>query len=278
MSRTYPLSTVDVFAERQLAGNQLAVIGNAADLSDAEMQAIALEMNYAETTFVTARTDDVATVRIFTPAWELPFAGHPTIGTAWVLTGGEGKITLDLKAGHVPVEFENGVGWMVPPEVEFHGDFDRERAAALINVVPDELSPDLPIERLEVGPKFVIIPVRDLATLKKAKLNTELHAQFNDQGRGVQCVFVVSAEPYETTANYATRMFFESAGVREDSATGSANTAFAAYLRKHLGNVGDLVVDQGVEINRPSRLYLRVEDTIAVGGRVQPVVRGEITI
>ena len=278
MPKSYPLRTVDVFAERQLAGNQLAVIEDAVDLSDEQMQAIALEMNYAETTFVTARAGDVATVRIFTPAWELPFAGHPTIGTAWALTGGQGSITLDLKAGHVPVEFVDGIGWMVPPATQFHGAFDQEVAASLISLQTQDLSSDLPVECLEVGPKFVIIPVKDLATLKQAKLNADLHTDLIEQGHGVQCVFVVSAEPYDETAHYATRMFFDSAGKREDSATGSANTAFAAYLKKHLGNLGDVVVDQGVEINRPSRLYLRVEDTIAVGGKVQPVVTGQITI
>lgn len=278
MPKSYPLHTVDVFAERQLAGNQLAVIENAADLTDEQMQAIALEMNYAETTFVTARQGDLATVRIFTPAWELPFAGHPTIGTAWVLTGGEGSVTLDLKAGHVPVTFDDGIGWMAPPETEFHGDFDSEVAASLIGLEVGDLASDLPIERLEVGPKFVIIPVKDLATLKKAKLNGDLHTELIEQGHGVQCVFVVSAEPYDESADYATRMFFDSAGKREDSATGSANTAFAAYLKKHRGKLGDVVVEQGVEINRPSRLYLRIEDTISVGGKVQPVVTGQISI
>ena len=278
MSRTYPLRIVDVFAEQRLAGNQLAVVENAADLSDDEMQAIALEMNYSETTFVTRHEGDVASVRIFTPAWELPFAGHPTVGTAWVLTDGTGEITLDLKAGQVPVAFRDGVGWMTPPEVEFKGDIDPSVAAELIGVDIDDLAQDLPPELLEVGPKFVIVPVRNLALLKNAKLNADLHTRLVDEGLGVQCVFVVSEEPYDASADFATRMFFDSAGKREDPATGSANTAFAAYLRKHRGSVGAVVVDQGVEINRPSRLYLDVADIIAVGGKVQPVVTGEITI
>lgn len=278
MSKSYPLHTVDVFAERQLAGNQLAVIEDAADLTDQQMQAIALEMNYAETTFVTAQQGDEATVRIFTPAWELPFAGHPTIGTAWVLTQGKGRITLNLQAGKVPVEFSDGVGWMVPPAVQFHGDFEPELAADLISLPSEDLAGVMPVELLEVGPNFIIIPVRNLDALRRAKLHADLHTQLVDQGYGVQCVFVVSVEPYEANADFATRMFFDAAGKREDSATGSANSAFAAYLRKHRGHVGQVVVDQGVEINRPSRLYLKVGESIAVGGRVQPVIKGEITI
>lgn len=277
-SRTYPISIIDVFAERRLAGNQLAVVHDAADLSDAEMQAIALETNYSETTFVLERSAQRATVRIFTPAWELPFAGHPTVGTAWELTGGEGAITLDLPVGPVAVEFVDGIGWMTPPEVAFKGSMDAETAAALIGLQVDAFAPDLPIELAEVGPKFVLLPLRDLASLRAAKLNGDLHTQLLNEGLGVQCVFVFTAEAYEPTADYACRMFFDSAGKREDPATGSANSAFAAYLFKHCGALGDLVVDQGVEINRPSRLYLKVGSTLQVGGKVQPVVRGELQI
>lgn len=276
MMARYPISIVDVFAERQLAGNQLAVVKDAASLTDEQMQAIALETNFSETTFVTETSEGRASVRIFTPAWELPFAGHPTVGTAWVLTGGRGSITLDLGVGPVDVVFEEGVGWMTPPEVAFTGTIDVAQAADLVGLQPSDFAADLPIELAEVGPKFVLLPVKDLATLKKAKLNGDLHQQLLGEGIGVQCVFVFTAEAYEPAADYASRMFFESSGVREDPATGSANTAFAAYLRKHLGNLGRVVVDQGVEIKRPSRLYLDVADTIRVGGKVQPVIEGTL--
>ena len=117
------LTIVDVFAERPLAGNQLAVVADAGSLTDEAMQDIAREMNFSETTFVTSEADERANVRIFTPAWELPFAGHPTLGTAWVLSGGVGEYTLDLEAGAVPVEFTDGVGWMTPPPVTLGADF-----------------------------------------------------------------------------------------------------------------------------------------------------------
>lgn len=111
MPATLPISVLDVFAERPLAGNQLAVVHDAA-------------------------------VRIFTPINELPFAGHPTIGTAWALTGGAGNITLDLGVGPVPVHFEDGIGWLQPPEVTFQGELSRQEAAALIGLAEDHLAGD----------------------------------------------------------------------------------------------------------------------------------------
>lgn len=278
MPRTYPVSIVDVFAERPLAGNQLAVVHDADSLSDAQMQAIARETNFSETTFVTGFAGETADVRIFTPAWELPFAGHPTVGTAWELTQGVGDITLNLGLGPVPVSFVDGIGWMRPPEVALEDEWDVARAAELIRVGQDDIATDLPVQFAQVGPQFVIIPVRSLSVLKNARLDGDLHAQLLADGLGVQCVFVFCSEPYGPDADFASRMFFESAGVREDPATGSANTAFAAYLRAHRGPLGDVVVDQGVEIQRPSRLYLKVAETLQVGGRVQSVFRGELTL
>ena len=275
---TYPFQIVDVFAETQLAGNQLAIVHDAADLTTEQMQAIALETNYSETTFVTARSEGRASVRIFTPAFELPFAGHPTVGTAWALTGGQGSVTLDLNIGPVEVCFIDGIGWMTTPPVSFDGYVPQADAAKLIGLDSADIATDLPVELASVGPKFVLIPARNLAALRRAKLDGELHARMLSDGLPVQCVFVFTAESYAEDADYACRMFFESAGVREDPATGSANAAFAAYLRKHLGDVGDVVVDQGVEMNRPSRLYLKVNDVLQVGGRVQRVVDGELHV
>ncbi len=278
VARNFAVTIVDVFAERKLAGNQLAVVHDAATLSDEEMQAIALETNFSETTFVLSQQTGRASVRIFTPAWELPFAGHPTIGTAWVLTGGSGEITLDLPAGPVRVVIRDDIAWMTPPEVEFRGLVERDRAAQLAGLVPEDFSPDWPVELARVGPDFVLLPVNSLEALQRAKLNGDLHQALLAQGVGVQCVFLFCDQPYSADADFSARMFFESGGIREDPATGSANTAFAAYLRKHRGNIGNVVVEQGMEINRPSRLYLFVEDSLQVGGKVQPVFCGELSL
>ncbi|MFB3103336.1 MAG: PhzF family phenazine biosynthesis protein, partial [Pseudomonadales bacterium] len=128
------LTIVDVFAESLYAGNQLAVVEDVGQLDSETMQDIAREMNFSETTFVINRTDERARVRIFTPELELPFAGHPTLGTAWVLTGGEGTYTLDLDVGPVAVRFAEGLGWISPPAVTLKGTFAGDAAAALLGV------------------------------------------------------------------------------------------------------------------------------------------------
>jgi trans-2,3-dihydro-3-hydroxyanthranilate isomerase len=267
------LIIVDVFAEKPLAGNQLAVVRNCAGLDAATMQDIAREMNFSETTFVTREGSGDADVRIFTPGAELPFAGHPTVGTAWVLAQGEGEIALHLRAGPVPVRFEAGIGWMTPPPVALGTRFDAAKAAALVGLTPDRLEPAFPARFAEVGPQFLLVGLKDLAALKAAKLDAALHERYLADGLKVQCVFLFTAEAYGDDADFASRMFFDAGGPREDPATGSANTAFAAYLRE-LGRQGGVVVDQGVEMQRPSRLYLEVGSTIRVGGRTRLVASG----
>jgi trans-2,3-dihydro-3-hydroxyanthranilate isomerase len=270
------LTIVDVFAEKPLAGNQLAVVRNVAGLGGESMQDIAREMNFSETTFVTSEDRGRASVRIFTPEQELPFAGHPTLGTAWVLAGGTGTCTLDLAAGEVPVVFdEDGIGWMTPPSVNLGDSFAPDQAARLIGLTADRLDPEHPPRFAEVGPDFLLIGLRELAALKAARLDEALHAAHLEQGRAMRHVFVFTSDAYGPDADYASRMFFRAGGLREDPATGSANTAFAAYLKQLRGGAFEAVVDQGVEIQRPSRLYLRVGDAIEVGGRTQLVAQGE---
>ncbi len=271
------LTIVDVFAEQPLAGNQLAVVRDCDGLSDESMQRIAREMNFSETTFVIREGAGEADVRIFTPDSELPFAGHPTVGTAWVLAAGEGTIGLNLAAGTVPVSFESGIGWMTPPAVQLGAAGDPAEAAALVGLPVEALEPAWPVRFAEVGPRFLLIGLKDLASLRAARLDAARHQTYAEPGRSNLCVFVFTAESYGPEADYASRMFFESGGsLREDPATGSANTAFAAYLRDLNGGSFDVVVDQGVEMLRPSRLYLRIRDGAAtrVGGRTQLVSRG----
>ena len=271
------LTIVDVFAESLYAGNQLAVVENIGQLDSETMQDIAREMNFSETTFVINRTDERARVRIFTPELELPFAGHPTLGTAWVLSGGEGTYTLDLDVGPVAVRFAEGLGCISPPAVTLQGTFAGDAAAALLGVEITDLDTEFPIRFAEVGPKFVLIGLKNLAALKAAKVNETLYDKYLADGFDLQCVFVFTSDSYSADSDFAARMFFRSPGLREDPATGSANSAFAAYLKDLRGGEFEVVVDQGVEIKRPSRLYLKVGESIEVGGRVQEVLRGELT-
>ena len=162
------LEIVDVFAERRFEGNQLAVVRDAVAVTDDDMQAIAREMNFSETTFVVDEAPRAPRVRIFTPVRELPFAGHPTLGTAWVLADGAGEITLDLNVGPVAVRFADGVAWMVPPDVRYHGELEAEVAAALVSVALGNIDLAYPPTFVDIGPKFVLIGVRDLEVLKRA--------------------------------------------------------------------------------------------------------------
>lgn len=270
------LAIVDVFAEQQFEGNQLAVVRDAAGLSAEAMQRIAREMNFSETTFVTRESEGSATVRIFTPKQELPFAGHPTLGTAWTLTGGQGEITLELAAGDVPVRFEDGIGWMTPPAVTLSATLPAADAAALLSVSEDALDASFPIQFAAVGPSFVFVPVRSLSLLQGAALNLSVYQALLAAGHSMSCVCVFSSDSYDDSSDFAMRVFFDAGGIREDPATGSANSAFAAYLKAHRGALGRVTVAQGVEIDRPSKLYLRVQEPLQVGGRVFASVEGAL--
>ena len=257
---------VDFFAERPLAGNQLAVVRGCAHLETSGMQAIAREMNFPETTFVVEERPGEARVRIFTPDRELPFAGHPTLGTAWVLGRARGAYTLDLAAGCIPVTFEaDGVVWMEPPPVDFGDAIKARQAAELVSLNESDLDARYPSRFATVGPWFVLIGVRTLDALCRIVVDRVVYEDVAAGGR--LSVFAFATESYNHDADFAARMFFPSNGLREDPATGSANTALAAHLRS-LGVGGRIVVEQGFEIGRPSRLYLEVADPIRVGGKV----------
>ena len=263
---------VDVFAERPLAGNQLGVVRGCAHLGTGAMQAIARELNFSETTFVVEEREGEAKVRIFTPDRELPFAGHPTLGTAWVLGRDREGYTLDLAAGRVPVTFEaEGIVWMVPPPVDLGDSLDAQRAAALLGLADSDLDTRYPARFATVGPWFVLIAVKTLDALRRIAIDRAMYEEVAEGGW--LALFAFTGEPYHDDANFAARMLIPFNGLREDPATGSANTAFAAHLRS-LGIDGRFIVEQGFEIGRPSRLYLEVADPIRVGGKVHPVLTG----
>ena len=163
--RNMKLTIVDVFAEARYQGNQLAVVDDAASLPATTMQDIAREMNFSETTFVISRTMQRAEVRIFTPAEELPFAGHPTLGTAWVLAGGRGTITLALAAGDVPVRFDAGIGWLTPPPAVEGDALTPTQAARLVGLTETDLDADLDPEVVRCGASFPFVGLGSLVAL-----------------------------------------------------------------------------------------------------------------
>ena len=195
---------VDVFAERPLTGNQLAVIRGCSDLDTVAMQAIAREMNFSETTFVMEERSGEARVRIFARDRELPFAGHPTLGTAWVLGRDRGCYTLELAAGRVQVTFEDGVAWMEPPAVRMGDSLDGPRAAALLGLEEGEIDSRYPCRFATIGPWFLLVGVRTLAALRRVVINPAIYDDI--ASGGWLCPFVFTEEAYNEDADFGARM------------------------------------------------------------------------
>ncbi|ADQ68504.1 epimerase [Halogeometricum borinquense DSM 11551] len=281
---------VDVFAERRYAGNQLAVIEDAASLTDEEMQAIAQEMNYSETTFIEGDAADGAwPVRIFTPNAEVPFAGHPTLGTAAVLRerfdAGD-EIVLDLAVGEIPVEVR-GTGddqtyWMTQNPPEFGAELDHERLAQVLGLKEDDLDREWPVQVVSTGLPAIMIPLSNRDALGRAAVDLPAYDALLDDV-GVENLFPFCADPREDDHHLAARMFSPGYNVPEDPATGSANGCLAGYLARYRYFGDDKVsvsVEQGYEMGRPSVLHLEAEDGVAVsvrvGGEVEFVAEGSL--
>ena len=290
-----PFHVVDVFAETPYQGNQLAVVLEADNLSSESMQRIALEMNYSETTFVCSdlQAGGGYDTRIYTPAQELPFAGHPTLGTAWVIrnhiaTNAPRTIHLNLGVGMVPVSFEafeddGELPWFTAPPVEFGPIIQRDQIAAALNLSPEDIDDRAPVQQLSAGIFINCVPLVSLAALERAQMNLKAFAPLND--RGLQpFVHLFCTETLHEQNDLCARFFFDAYGVREDSATGSATACLGAYLVRHryLSNTDlSLRIEQGHMINRPSLLLLRTRETdgvpeVHVGGKVIETMRGRL--
>ncbi|MCA1731428.1 MAG: PhzF family phenazine biosynthesis protein, partial [Actinobacteria bacterium] len=254
---------VDVFAEQKYAGNQLAVIRGASNLSDGEMQSIAAEMNYSETTFVLSDEEQNGgyDVRIFTPKEEVPFAGHPTLGTAYViqheiLDEPVERMTLNLKAGQIPVELGD-VSWMRQPSPTFGDTFMIALLSQVLNLKETDLDERHPIREVSTGLPCIVAPLKNLEALRKCRVNGDAYYDLISATQA-KAILVFSPEPYQE-ADLSVRFFADYYGVPEDPATGSANGCLAAYLVEHryFDTVFiDVQVEQGYEIGRPSLLYL----------------------
>ena len=287
---------VDVFAEDKYAGNQLAVFlgEGVSSLSDAEMLAIAQEMNYSETTFIPSTTlqDGGYDVRIFTPAKELPFAGHPTLGTAYIIQQEiiqkpVEQIILNLGVGQIPVtwtetEDTGKILWMQQNSPEFYQTLDAEKIASVLNLTPADIDERFPIQEVSTGIPFIIVPLKDLQALKNAKINLDRYEELIQTTHATE-ILIFSPEPYNPENQLSVRMFAPALGIPEDPATGSANGCLAGYLiHNNYFNAEqiDIKVEQGYEINRPSLLFLKAakkaeEIEVNVGGNVVKIALGE---
>ena len=296
----YRLRTVDVFTERALAGNPLAVVLDAEGLSNQVMQAIAREMNLSETTFVLpAQRGGSARVRIFTPHAELPFAGHPTIGTAWVLLdegvvpAGADALTLEEEIGLVPVRIETTgaarVLWMTHPPVRF-GDVvaERKQLAAALGLGERQLASGIPIQVASTGLGFVYVALEDTRAVDAATSSGERLAKVLN-GYGSPPVLLFARQD---SRHLYSRMFgpHSLTQVVEDPATGSASGPLGAFAVRYglvpRSSRVDLVSEQGTRMGRQSFVHIRLEyadggdipERIEVGGSVVPVLSGTLLL
>jgi trans-2,3-dihydro-3-hydroxyanthranilate isomerase len=291
--RRLPYVLMDVFTDRPLEGNQLAIFTDARGLSTEQMQALARETNLSETTFILPREAeeerrDGTRVRIFTVQEELPFAGHPTLGTAYYLHrfGGSNEIWLDLKVGKIPVHFraeddQKSFGEMRQRDPEAGTIHDKEKIARAAGLALDEIAPHLPVQTFSTGLAFIIVPVTSLEAIRKVGPWSKL-ADYLARSDG-QFFYFVTAETTDTHSKLHARMPFYNG---DDPATGSAAGSCAAWMAMHgvLDRGETAIIEQGIEVHRPSRIYVRAEKSgdrvvnVHVGGYCVEVARGEIWI
>lgn len=304
--RSMKFYQADVFTGDPFCGNPIAVFPDAHGLADHQLQQIAREMNLSETVFVLPPTDQAAVVRlrIFTPTQELPFAGHPVIGTFYVLaqlgliaaTDGVTRVMQECNIGLFPVELHAQDGQitsvlMTQPKPEFLGPVDEMEDVYKIACalgLPKYVIADMkwPIEVVSTGLPVIVVPARTLTAVRS--IQPDASAIMDLCGRfGANGMMVFTTVTVEPSAAVHARMFAPSIGILEDPATGSASGALGAYLVQNgvvdVAPTTDIIVEQGYEIERPSQILVRVESdddiiqTVKVGGQCVMVVEGALT-
>ncbi len=292
--KNLPFYIVDVFAVGKYTGNQLAVFTDVGTLSEEEMQKLAKEINYSETTFVTSTKprNGGYDVRIFTPEKELPFAGHPTLGTAYIIQQMIIKqvveaVNLNLKVGQIPVTWHNTdemgeVLWMRQNPPTFHQILEASALTSVLSLDLEDIDECFPIQEVSTGIPFIIVPLKKQAALKRICVNKEKYFEVVETTQSKE-ILVFCPETYAPENNLSVRVFAESLGIPEDPATGSANGCLAGYLVEYayFGEPFiDVRVEQGYEIGRPSLLLLKAQKNdnlieVSVGGKVVMVAKGE---
>jgi len=304
-TRRLAMAQWDVFSSKALEGNSLAVFFDGRGLSDAEMQSIAKEMNLSETTFILRRDAETerergVRVRIFTVQEELPFAGHPTLGTAFALRGDSGakEITLELNVGKVPIRFEDArpegtagqaaFGEMTQIDPVFGMQHERDAVAQATGLHLEDFDPSLPIETVSTGLAYTITPLKSLSVIQKLRVDMNRASEYLEKTGG-KFLYFVARETVDPAARLHARMLFYNG---EDPATGSAAGCTAAWMGAHGVAQPDerVLIEQGIEMKRPSRIFVRAafridpqnsqrDDRIVnvrVGGNAIEVMRGEV--
>jgi trans-2,3-dihydro-3-hydroxyanthranilate isomerase len=305
--RRFRCVQIDVFTSRRLEGNPLAVFTDARGLSDSEMQDLARETNLQETTFVFPR--DAATerehgvkVRIFIPYREIPFGGHPTLGTAMVLRNlqmeratsqsGHAKdgssVLLDLEVGKVPVDFRveasgNVFGEMHQIDPVFGPLHNRETVAALLDLKPSDIVDDWPIQTISTGWPFAIVPIKHLSTLQSLRLDLRKIYEYLDRQEPKCQFYYVTRDTQDPGVGLRARSIYP---IGEDPATGSAAGCTAAWMVRYgVAEPEQTVhIEQGVEIKRPSQIFVRASKdrdkitSVRVGGHAVQIMEGTVSL
>ncbi|MBT2649828.1 PhzF family phenazine biosynthesis protein [Bacillus sp. ISL-34] len=284
-------SIVDVFSNGKYTGNQLAVFKNAGNIPDNEMQQIAKEINFAETTFILSdsKNDGGYDVRIFTPNEEVPFAGHPTLGTAYiiqneVLEAPLDNIILNFKGGQITVTFNNQeeLLWMKQNEPTFGRILDTDKVSEVLNIHKENIDDRFPIQEVSTGLPVFVVPLKSLEAVKKVKIKREKYFELIEH-TDAKAIMVFSPETYDSKNDLNVRDFADYYGIPEDAATGSSNGCLASYLVKYRyfeNSEINVRVEQGYEIGRPSLLFLKAgyetgKINVHVGGKVVKIAQGE---
>ncbi len=279
---SYQFYITDVFTEKKYSGNQLATIILEETTSSATLQQIAREFNFSETTFVLTPKPGATlySTRIFTPEEELPFAGHPTLGTAYLLhkyyNPTTTELTLDLPIGRIPVTTDTNLLWMTQPSACFLETYTTEELAALLGLAQSAIRTDLPIQTVSTGLPTLIVPLKTLTALKNAAPTQNRLEDFFKQ-RAKRAIYAFCTDTYYPENHLNARAFVGCLGISEDPATGSSAGCLAAYLAKYTNNDIDLSLEQGFEIQRESIIKLKVTDgNIKIGGRVIEIASGKL--
>ena len=293
---TYPFMQVDAFTKRPLAGNPCAIIFNADSLSDSQMLAIAKEMNLSETAFVLNSAVADVRARYFTPAEEIPLAGHPTIATMHALVetgqiqlqGDYTKISLELQVGPIPIElYASDAGVRVvmsQKKPKFLATFAPEEVMPHFGLETADCLPDAPLQIVSTGTPQLMIPVRDLEALRRARLNTATYPAFRHSA-GFFSPHLFCLQGVTDQGDTFARHFGVPPDTMEDPFTGSATGGMGAYLwHHHLIDKPTFTAEQGHWLNRPGQAQVEVVgppdtiETVKVGGTAVTVMRGELTI
>ena len=300
--RRLAMAQWDVFSSKPLEGNSLAIFFDARGLADGEMQSLAMEMNLSETTFIfpsdspsnspsDSPFEQGVRVRIFTVKEELPFAGHPTLGTAFALRAATAAktIILNLNVGKVPVTFEDAPGQptfgeMTQIDPVFGIRHDRQAVARATGLTVNDLDPTLPIETVSTGVPFTVVPLKSLAVMQNLQPNCGATSEYLEKTGG-KFFYFVARETVDPAARLHARMIFYDG---EDPATGSAAGCTAAWMVAHGVAEPDqrVLIEQGVEMQRPSRIFVRASlkkiqgdnrvVNVRVGGNAVEIMRGEV--